>query len=79
MSSSLSSSEVKTGKVKFWHEEKGYGFIIEDKTGDEFYTYKKKLDPSHSRLFNENKVEFEIEEYAGRDKDQTHAINVRIV
>jgi CspA family cold shock protein len=66
-----------TGTVKFWHEEKGYAFIIEDETKKEFYTYKKVLAPTSTRLFNEERVEFELKEKCGKGQDQTHAINVR--
>ena len=68
---------METGIVKFWHEEKGYAFIVCDKTKKEFYTYKKVLNPEYSRLFNDQKVSFELKEKSGRDRNQIHAINVK--
>jgi len=96
----------RTGRVKFWNESKGWGYIIDDengtiKTGTELkgdttygcvvgssedkarakerYTYVKLLDPAHSRLFNGNRVEFDLKEKAGPRSDQTHAVNVKII
>ena len=68
---------MRQGTVKFWHEEKGYAFIIDDETKKEFYTFKKVLDKSITRLFNEERVEFELKEKCGKGQDQIHAINVR--
>lgn len=70
---------MKYGRVKFWNENKNYGFIIEDGTGKEFYTFHKLLMPEHKRLWNENKVSFETKENCGPNKNETHAINIKIV
>ena len=68
---------LRTGIVKFWQDEKGYAFIIDDETKNEFYTYKKVLHSSETRLHNESKVEFELKENCGRGCNETHAINVK--
>lgn len=72
-------SEKRTGTVKFWHEEKGYGFVIDSETKSEHYTYKNKLDADVPRLHNDSKVEFELQEKSGRGRDQVHAVNVKII
>jgi len=69
----------RTGVVKFWHEEKGYGFIIDSEDKKEYYTRIKNLTAGHSRLFNGNMVEFETKENCGPDKNQIHAVNVKII
>jgi cold shock CspA family protein len=70
---------IRTGKVKFWHDEKGYAFIIDEETKKEFYTYKKVLHPDEKRLFNDNKVEYELKEKCGKSANEIHAINVKTI
>lgn len=70
-------TQLRTGIVKFWHDEKGYAFIIDDETKKEIYTYKKVLHPTETRLFNDLKVQYELKEKCGKGLDQTHAINVK--
>lgn len=64
------------GKVKFWHDEKGYAFIIEENTGKEYYTYKKYLVAGETRLFENSIVEFELEDKGSKGM---HAINVKTI
>lgn len=63
---------MKKGKVKFFNESKGFGFIIEDETNEEFFTHV-------SGLIDEVKegdsVEFELTE----GRKGMNAINVRVI
>lgn len=65
------------GTVKFWHDEKGYAFIIETETKKEYYTHRKVLAAPHTRLVANEKVEFELQNKCGKERDQTHAVNVK--
>jgi len=47
-----------TGKVKFFNQPKGYGFITDDATGAEFFFhFSKSLD----KVDKDDRVEFELE------------------
>jgi CspA family cold shock protein len=51
---------MSTGKVKFFNETKGFGFIIEDDTNKEFFVH---ITEVNGDLLNEDdRVEFEIAE-----------------
>jgi CspA family cold shock protein len=51
---------MSTGKVKFFNETKGFGFIIEDETDKEFFVH---ITEVNGDLLNEDdRVEFEIAE-----------------
>lgn len=51
---------MSTGKVKFFNETKGFGFIIEDESNKEFFVH---ITNVNGDLLNEDdKVEFEIAE-----------------
>lgn len=71
--------EKRTGLVKIWNEEKGWGFITDDKMKKDIYTSKKLLNKAHTRLFIGNVVEYDLtESNRGRDRNEAHAINVGI-
>lgn len=50
---------MKTGVVKFFNDEKGFGFIVDDETGKDIFVHKTALS---DRIRENDKVEFEIEE-----------------
>ena len=64
---------LRKGKVKFWNESKKYGFIIDEETGEELYTYWKFLFEGVINLKSESFVEFEILE----NEKGLNAINVK--
>jgi len=51
---------MSTGKVKFFNETKGFGFIIEDETDKEFFVHITEV--NGDVLQEDDKVEFEIAE-----------------
>lgn len=52
---------MQTGTVKFFNQTKGFGFIKEDASGNEFFVHITGLTPGVN--INENdKVEFEVEQ-----------------
>ncbi len=64
-----------TGTVKFFHTEKGYGFISRE-DGDDVFVHYSNIDGSGYRSLEEGqKVEFDVG--PGRKGDE--ALNVRIV
>jgi cold shock protein len=68
-------SEVATGTVKWFSNEKGYGFIAQENGPDVFVHYKA-IDGSGFRTLEQGQsVEFEIT--AGEKGDQ--AANVRVI
>lgn len=61
---------MKKGKVKFFNNEKGFGFIKDDETGKDVFVHKSNLIVP---IWEDDQVSFEIE-----DTDRgTSAINVR--
>lgn len=50
---------MKTGTVKFFNREKGFGFIIDDETGEEIFVHKTGLQED---IRENDKVEFTTEE-----------------
>jgi len=66
--------ETKTGKVKWFNNQKGYGFIIPDDGGKELFVHFKDVIGDRS-LNDDHVVEFEIIE----GKKGLQAANVRIV
>ena len=50
-----------TGKVKWFNEQKGYGFITPDDGGEDLFVHHTEIKVSGFRNLNENqKVEFEV-------------------
>lgn len=60
---------MKTGIVKFFNDTKGYGFIKENQTGEEYFVHSSGL---ISNIRENDEVSFEIEQ----GKKGVHAINV---
>lgn len=50
---------MKTGTVKFFNEEKGFGFIVSDEGGKDVFVHKSNVNGS---IREDDKVEFEVEE-----------------
>ena len=51
---------MKTGKVKFFNSSKGYGFIVDDETGDDVFVHVTSL--NGLKINEGDKVEYVIEE-----------------
>lgn len=64
---------MNTGKVKFFNETKGFGFIIEDETNNEFFVHITRVEGDE--LKEGDNVEFELEE----GNRGMNAVNVKIV
>ena len=63
---------MKTGTVKFFNESKGYGFITDDNTKEDFFVHVTGL---NGQIQQNDKVEFETQE----GKKGVNAINVKRV
>ncbi len=50
---------MEKGTVKFFNEDKGFGFITQDGTNKEFFVHKTN---ARERLYENDKVEFVIEQ-----------------
>ncbi|MFN8482674.1 MAG: cold shock domain-containing protein [Anaerolineae bacterium] len=48
------------GHVKWYDEERGYGFIVDDETGQEFFVHQSALESGAPALFEGQAVEFEV-------------------
>ncbi|KGO79359.1 MULTISPECIES: cold-shock protein [Flavobacterium] len=51
---------MRTGKVKFFNESKGYGFIVDDETGNEIFVHATGINVENLR--EGDKVSYEEEE-----------------
>ena len=60
------------GKVKFFNDSKGFGFIVEDSTNKEYFTHVSGL---IDEIREGDAVEFELQE----GRKGLNAVNVRIV
>lgn len=63
---------MKTGKVKFFNESKGFGFIIDDETGEDRFAHVTGL---IDEIKEGDSVEFELEE----GRRGINAVNVKVV
>lgn len=52
---------MKTGKVKWFNSQKGYGFIVQE-DGKEIFVHFKDIDGGANSLRENDEVEFEVEE-----------------
>ena len=50
---------MKTGTVKFFNEEKGFGFIVADEGGKDVFVHKSNV---YGNIREDDKVEYEVEE-----------------
>lgn len=62
-----------TGTVKFFNDQKGFGFIAPDDGGDDLFIHVSNIDPSTGTLTDGQKVEFEI----GEGRKGSEARNAR--
>lgn len=62
---------MKTGKVKFFNESKGFGFIVDNESGNELFVHVSGL---IDEIKNDDEVTFEVTE----GKKGLNAINVKI-
>ena len=60
------------GTVKFFNEEKGYGFIKEDESGKEYFVHVSGLT---DKVAQNDKVSFELEQ----GKKGVNAVNVKVI
>lgn len=64
---------MKTGTVKFFNEAKGFGFITDDTTNEEFFVHVTGL--NGGQIQQNDRVEFETQE----GRKGVNAVNVRRV
>ncbi len=63
---------MKNGKVKFFNESKGFGFIIDNSTSEEYFVHVSGL---IDEIRENDEVEFELKE----GKKGLNAVNVKVV
>lgn len=63
---------MKTGKVKFFNETKGFGFIVEESSNEEHFVHASGL---IDEIKEDDEVEFELTE----GKRGMNAVNVKVV
>lgn len=66
---------MNTGKVKFYNEAKGFGFIIDDNSKEDIFVHATGLYEKGSRLRQDDKVSFDTTE----GKKGTNAVNVKVL
>ena len=65
---------MKKGVVKFFNNEKGYGFITDDETQKDIFLHVTALEESKLRVLKEEQtIVYDIKE----DKDKLQAINIK--
>jgi len=68
-----------TGKVKFFSDPKGFGFIRPDDGGDEVFVHRTDLGQSLSVLLVDQKVSYELIDSDSRKGNGKKAANVELI
>ncbi len=63
---------MKQGTVKFFNSEKGFGFIVDDETGKDFFVH---ISGTIDEIKEGDKVEFDLKE----GKKGLNAVSVRVI
>jgi CspA family cold shock protein len=64
---------VATGTVKWFSDEKGFGFIIPDEGGNDLFVHRSNVDSAGQTLRDDQKVEYEV----GQGRKGPEATSVR--
>ena len=62
---------MNTGKVKFFNESKGFGFIVDDESGKEYFVH---ISGLIDEIHEDENVTFELQE----GKKGLNAVNVKV-
>jgi CspA family cold shock protein len=74
----MSSGRVK-GIVKFFNDEKGFGFIMPDNGGDEVFVHRTDLARSLIVLLADQRVSYELVDSGSKKGNGKKAANVEVV
>jgi CspA family cold shock protein len=66
---------VATGTVKWFSDEKGFGFILPDEGGKDLFVHRSNLETDGQTLRDDQRVEYEV----GQGRKGPEAVNVRVV
>jgi CspA family cold shock protein len=66
---------VATGKVKWFNDEKGFGFIVPDDGGRDLFVHRSNVQTADRTLKDDQKVEFQV----GEGRKGPEATDVRVV
>jgi len=65
---------VATGVVKWFNDEKGFGFIVPDEGGKDMFVHRSNVETPGRTLLEQQKVEFEV----GEGRKGPEATHVRL-